>query len=329
MANVFSPLAKLVTLVSGAAGAWFLYSALGIDHEVATTSAVNAKREEFHGERSARLSYYVDDKVAGRPLVLIHSINAAASAYEMRPLFEHYRPSRPVYALDLPGFGFSERRDREYNIDLFVNAIVDLLQRIDAPADVVGLSLTCEFIARAAMREPSLFNTITLISPTGFTPERQKRVSQATKASDRSDSAYRVLANPLWSQPLYDLLVTKPGLRFFLGLNFKGDVDESLVEYAYQMSHQPGARHAPLHFLSGLLFSPDIFETVYKPLKTPALVLYDTDPNVTFDLLPELLTQNPAWRARRITGTRGLPHYERLPQVAAAMTEFWQDVTHA
>ena len=39
-----------------------------------------------------------------RPLLLLHSINASASAYEVKPLFEHYRQQRPVYAPDLPGF---------------------------------------------------------------------------------------------------------------------------------------------------------------------------------------------------------------------------------
>ena len=39
------------------------------------------------------------------PLLLIHSINAAASAAEVEPLFTHYRQQRPVYAIELPGFG--------------------------------------------------------------------------------------------------------------------------------------------------------------------------------------------------------------------------------
>ena len=37
------------------------------------------------------------------PLLLIHSVNAAASAAEVRPLFEHYRRERRVIAMELPG----------------------------------------------------------------------------------------------------------------------------------------------------------------------------------------------------------------------------------
>ena len=59
--------------------------------------AIEAERREHDG-RAGRLSYYVAG--SGAPLLLVHSVNAAASAYEMRPLFEHYRGSRRVYAVD-------------------------------------------------------------------------------------------------------------------------------------------------------------------------------------------------------------------------------------
>lgn len=57
------------------------------------------------------------------PLLLVHSVNAAATAYEMKTLFEHYRGKRPVYALDLPGFGLSDRSDRKYTPRLMTDAI--------------------------------------------------------------------------------------------------------------------------------------------------------------------------------------------------------------
>eukprot|EP01035_Chromulina_nebulosa_P063456 gene63456-86799_t len=47
-----------------------------------------------------RLTYYSASPEAASalpPLLLIHSINAAGSAYEVRPLYEHYRQIRAVY----------------------------------------------------------------------------------------------------------------------------------------------------------------------------------------------------------------------------------------
>ena len=78
--------------------------------------AVSGERHDLQTP-GRRLSYYADRPAAAadaRPLLLVHSINAAGSAYEIRPLYEHYRRLRPVYALELPGFGFSDRRDEEY-----------------------------------------------------------------------------------------------------------------------------------------------------------------------------------------------------------------------
>ena len=76
----------------------------------------------------------------GPPLLLIHSVNAAASAAEIAALLAHYRATRCVFALDLPGFGFSERSDRAYTPRLMTDAILDMVDQIrsrcgDQPID--------------------------------------------------------------------------------------------------------------------------------------------------------------------------------------------------
>jgi hypothetical protein len=74
--------------------------------------AVDAPREIYATPTSKEISWYADGPEGTRPLVLLHSVNAAPSVFEMKPLFEHYRAERRVYAPDLPGFGFSDRSDR-------------------------------------------------------------------------------------------------------------------------------------------------------------------------------------------------------------------------
>ncbi|MGJ3238919.1 MAG: alpha/beta fold hydrolase [Anaerolineae bacterium] len=315
-------------LAGGAAfGAWVLYQSFSVDHDMPIGPAIDATRHDFHGQSSTLMSYYADTSVSGRPLVLLHSINAAANAYEVRPIFEQYRGQRPVYALDLPGFGFSERTNREYSIDLYVAAITDfMLDIVGEPADVLSISLTSEFMAKAAHQTPELFHSLTMISPTGFTPRESKPISQSASEKQQSNGVYQFLTNPLWSQPLFDLLVMKSGIRYFLGKNFADEPDEGLIDYHHRSSHQPNARFAPFYFVSGALFAPNILDAVYQHLNLPVLVLYDTDPNISFDLLPSLLATRSNWRARRIPNTRGLPHFDQAEITYTALDEFWADI---
>lgn len=262
------------------------------------------------------LSYYVDRHSEGRPLVLIHSINAAPSSIEMKPLFDHYRGTRPVYALDLPGFGFSERSaDRTYSPTLYAQAIIALLEReVGEAADVIALSLGCEFAARAAWLRPELFNSLAMISPTGL---------NARPIDLPGELLYPVFSFPLWSQPAFELLTTRPSIRYYLNKNFVGEAPDILVDYAYATSHQPNARVAPFYFLSGQLFSPDICPAVYEKLSVPTMILYDRDPNISFDKLPDLLASNDLCQARRLVPSLGLPHWELLSETTATLDEFW------
>jgi hypothetical protein len=98
-----------------------------------------------------------------------------------------------------------------------------------------------------------------------------------------------------------------------------------LVDYDYATTHQPGARYAPLYFVSGKLFSPNIREAVYEKLTLPVLVLYDRDAFVRFDNLPEVVKSHNNWRSVRISPTKGLPQFEKLDDTTKALDTFWHD----
>jgi pimeloyl-ACP methyl ester carboxylesterase len=320
--------AAVIGGLATAAAAGIAYSRLAIDHEVPLSDALNAERHEVYLSDVGQISAYVGEQSAGRPLVLIHSINAAASALEMKPLFELYRHNRPVYALDLPGYGFSDRQARPYTPEFFSNALGDFLSEVvGEPADVIALSLSSEFAARAANKAPEQFRSLTMISPTGFTRRSSGRpTEQASKRGD-SNSIYGLLANPIWAQALYDLIASRMSLRFYLGKSFVGDVPSELVEFGYATSHQPGAMIVPFYFLSGRLFTQDALNELYVHLSVPTLILYDQDFYVRFDLLPELVNQNELVNAVRIAPTLGLPHWEQPEETKAALDAFWAEIT--
>jgi pimeloyl-ACP methyl ester carboxylesterase len=283
--------------------------------------AIGTPRREFTSSQAGRISYYRGGTDSGKPLVLVHGINAAPSAFEMKPLFEHFRTRRPVFALDLPGFGFSDRSDRRYTPELFTVALLDFLtQVVKEPVDLAAFSLGSEFAARAILREPECAASLVLISPTGFS-------DRALPSPRVGAGLYRALSLPGLSQGLFDLLTTRPSIRYFLGQAFFGATPREMVEYCYATSHQPGARYAPVCFLSGQLFTPNAHKELYAKLQLPVLVLYDQDPNVSFEHLPAVLSDHANWRAERVVPTRGIPQWEKPEETAAAMGRFWQAIS--
>ena len=268
--------------------------------------AVSAERFETAG-----VSCYVAGQ--GPPLLLLHSVNAAASAAEVRPLFEHWRTTRTVFAPDLPGYGHSNRADRAYTPRLMTDALhavaAQIRQRCGAqPIDALAVSLGCEFLARAAAEQPAVWGRLALVSPTGFMGRRRWR---GPPGSTRGlPWLHRLLANPRWAQALFNGLTKPAVVRYFLRRTWGGpNIDAQMTDYAILTARQPGARHAPLHFLSAGLFSADIHD-VYDAVSQPVWVSHGVRGDFTDYRGLEQMRTHPNWRVT-VYPTGALPYFER------------------
>jgi pimeloyl-ACP methyl ester carboxylesterase len=270
--------------------------------------------------RVGRLSWYEgargDERVTGRPLLLLHSINAAASGYEMKPLFEHYSRQRPVYAPDLPGYGLSDRSAREYTPRLMTDAIHALLAVIRQkqgaePVDAIALSLSCEFLARAAVEDPGAFRSLAFVSPTGF---NRLALRQGAPASTRGHPrVIAVLNRPSVGRRLFRLLTRRGVIRYFLRRTWGSkNIDEGLLDYDYLTTRAAGAEHAPLYFLSGFLFSGDS-GTLYQQLTHPIWVAHGVRGDFVDYRGLKQVADRPNWTTEVLL-TGALPHFEMTTQ---------------
>lgn len=230
-----------------------------------------------------RLAIYLSQRcvraegVGDTPLVLIHSINAAASAAEVKPLFDRYAAGRAVLALELPGFGSSDRVDRRYEPALMKDAILTALAYLKRlglgrAADVMAVSLSCEFLARAAIERPDRFRSIALVSPTGL--EGWRRESYRAGATRGNRWLLAVLRCPVWSRALFSVLTSRASLRWFLRRAWGSHaINAELLEYDHMSARQPGARFAPFAFIAGALFTRGVAE-LYRRLSMPVWFAY-------------------------------------------------------
>lgn len=265
------------------------------------------------------------------PLLLVHSINAAASVAEVRPLFEHAATRRPVLAIDLPGYGHSERSARAYTPRLMTDALLDALAWLSAqgPAgaasagsDVLALSLSCEFAARAAVESPALVRRLALVSPTGFSGRKLRQGPPGGSLGPPWLLKLMQGPGPGWGRGLFRGL-TRPGvIRYFLERTWgsKG-IDEGLWQACVATVRAPGAEHAPLHFLSAVLFSSDV-NTLYEQLQQPVWVAHGTRGDFTDYRLLRTVTGRPNWQVQVWPDTGALMYFEQPQAFNAALDAF-------
>ena len=283
---------------------------------------------------AGRLSYYVAGPGADNaeslgdqtPLLLLHSMNASGTAYEVRPLFEHYRLQRPVYALDLPGFGFSERSERPYLPRLMtdaVHAMTAVIRRDHGAAaiDVLGVSLSSEFAARAAQELPSHYRSVAMVSPTGF---NRGAPFDGPPGSNRGIAGLRkFFFHPLWSDAIFRLLTRRAVIRFFLKKTWgSAAIDEGLLDHDVITTLQPGAKQAALWFVSAFLFSADI-SRVYQSLTMPVWMVHGVRGDFIDYRHKAAYSHQPRWTFD-VMSTGALPYFERLDEFTALYDMFLQ-----
>jgi pimeloyl-ACP methyl ester carboxylesterase len=294
---------------------------------------VSGQRHEI-GSPVGRLTWYsAGPETDGGlpPLLLVHSINAAGSAYEVKPLYEHYRQSRTVYALELPGFGHSERGKREYTVRMMTDAILTAVKEIQnvhdrSPIDALAVSLSSEFLARAVTEMPLAFRSVALVSPTGFS-------GKAANAKWRDGTRgmpwlHAFFEFPPWSAAFFRLLTSPASIRYFLRKTWGSDnFDRGLAEYDYHTTHQSGAQHAPYYFVSGYLFSEDIIR-IYHLLTLPVWMSHGVRGDFV-DYSKKTLVQGRANWTIQVFPTGAMPHFEAEDAFVHAYDVFLAGVSAA
>ena len=207
--------------------------------------------------------------VAGDPndpdLLLCHGVYTGASGYEFEPVFERLAENYHVYAVDLPGFGRSERPPLLYSPSLYAEFVRDFADDVTDEPIVVASSLTGAFVAEAAGETD--VEHLVLICPTDETvPERPWLRT--------------LIRTPVLGTTLYNLLASKPSIRRFYDRDGYYDVDSlepEEVAYTWDSAHQPGARYAPASFAAGTLDPEFDLATELAALETPTTLVWGRD----------------------------------------------------
>lgn len=302
---------KLLTtglVIGGALGALTLFNKM-TDSQAGEIDTVLKGEERRYPWKDGGIFYIVKGNRESKPLLLVHGFGPGASSYEWRKnvdaLAEHFR----VYALDLLGYGLSDRPAIDYTAETYADLISDFLREvIGKPAVVVARGETCAYVIADAYRRPQLFAQLVLVAPSPL-------MLQETMPGLPNGLLKTLLRTPIVGQFAYNLLTTRRAIQNYYdiqGYHNPGLITDELVEYIFSSAHQSNARFSAASALTGNLLT-DAHEPLAR-LQMPVVIVWGREG------VPTPSEASAAFkRVNARIETRTLDNATQLPQDEQAM----------
>ncbi|EDY21647.1 alpha/beta hydrolase fold protein [Chthoniobacter flavus Ellin428] len=187
---------------------------------------------------------------SGRPLVFVHNVGFGASSYEWSKVYPEFASRHRVIALDLLGFGESERPALRLTAADCVRTLADFLRSFEweQPPVLVASGWSAGLCVYLATQHPELVSRLVLHMPNGTGEIGGHTLSFFSRW------LYRI---PLLARFLYrNHLSTKSSVANWLRKAVFTDpsaVTEEMIDVISTCAQQPAAEHATLAWLSGSL----------------------------------------------------------------------------
>jgi pimeloyl-ACP methyl ester carboxylesterase len=171
---------------------------------------------------------------SGKPLLLIHNLNASCSGYEWNAVVATLSAHYTVYNIDLLGCGRSEKPNMTYTNYLYVQLITDFIKSvIGHRTSVITSGESASIPIMACANEPTLFDQIMMINPLSL--------ADFSRIPGKSAKLYKFLIDtPILGTLVYHIAVSRRMIRERLekdGFYNPFSVKESMLDSFHEAAH--------------------------------------------------------------------------------------------
>ena len=230
-------------------------------------------------------------------LVLLHGYGESLMSW--RAVADRLGIRFRVVAVDLPGFGVSDKPAGAYTLDAMHRRMAAFVARwTEGPVIVVGHSMGGEIAASLALAEPRIVAAV-LIAPAGYA------IAEAIDSLPAGVAGLAGAATPL-VLPVHDpQWLREPGPRAAY---------DPVLDTAY--------RHAARTVLEQFDFAA--LRGRFSALAKPVLVIWGRqDPTIPFETAEAIMAELPCGTLVPIDGALHRPHQAQADRVAAAIEQFF------
>ncbi|MBE9008618.1 alpha/beta fold hydrolase [Pseudanabaenaceae cyanobacterium LEGE 13415] len=263
----------------------------------------------------------------GQPLVLVHGFGASIG---------HWRKNIPVladagyqvFAIDLLGFGGSDKPALDYTVELWVELLKDFwTANIQRPAVFVGNSIGGLLCMMVLAQHPEIAAGGVLLNPAGGLNHRPEELNPPLRLVMGTFS--KLVSSKQFGGWMFDQVRQKRRIRNSLRQVYRNPdaITDELVDLLHEPSCHPGAQQV---FASVLMAPPGPKPTELLPqIKMPLLVIWgESDPwtPIAGSKIYQSLVGTQAVEFKSIPNTGHCPHDER-PEIVNELMIQWLDRT--
>ena len=250
----------------------------------------------------------------GKPVLLLPALSSVCSRLEMQGLAAHLATQFQVFAVDLPGFGDSDRPAIDYRPALYHGFLRDFMQAtFEEPVVAIAAGHTATYLMQLVHQQPQWFSYAALAAPTWRGP-------LPTMMGDQRwffKGVRNTVGLPILGQFLYWLNTSPWFLRWMYGRHVFRDrhnITRTLITQKHRTTQRKGARFASVAFVTGALDpvrSRKEFTDYFQPLPIPtAIVIGEQTPPKSREEM-EFVVHFTAVQVYRMPGSLGL--HEEYP----------------
>lgn len=254
---------KRRALLSGAAAAALGPLAACLDYHQGPIAGA-PRDAKFMAIRGANIHYV--DEGEGPPVVLIHGFASSLGTWTgvRKALSGKHR----VIALDLKGFGFSDRPEGDYSPKAEAEIVLGLLDKlgVEGPVTVVAHSWGSSVALQLTLLQPDRVQKIALYDAWVFEDQLPTTFLWA-----RAGGMGEALIGAFYDE--------RPDDKMAIAFYDKKYITEALIETVEDQLSRPGTKAAALAAIRGQHFEE--LEKKYKTIDKPVLLLWGREDRVT------------------------------------------------
>ena len=250
------------------------------------------------------------------PVILLHGFGGSIGHW--RQNIAELAKYHTVYALDLLGFGASEKPVTSYGIGLWVEQVYEFWQTfVQVPAVLVGNSIGSVLSLTAAATHPEMARGVVMISLPDTSNSEESIPAAIRPLVSRFKTA---LTSPLLLQPLFHLVRQPWIVKRWAGLAYacKEAITDELLEILTAPARDLGSAKAFCAILKAMLnprFSPCV-RSILTNLKIPSLLLWgQQDRMIPLELAHRFLGYSSTLQLIEVENAGHCAHDERPERV--------------